>query len=377
MPVRLVFDYNNDSSIINAAAWIKVTGWLFTGGLLALLVFTWRRFPAYSLAAIWFFMFLLPVSSFFPIYDVIFEHRLYAPLALWGFLISAVTAAVFRDNKNTASMFLTVLAVSLGAFYGAVTYMRNKVYKDPGTLWKDVIDKVPNNSRARLNYANWLYHSDLDAAIKQYGEVIKLVPSGAKSEIGWNNLGKTTMEKAERILKSAQTVPEGERAKLIESARDHFQRALGFLDRALKEYELYSVARLNKGMTLLHLAELEFAAGNASSLDFPGFKMYEDALKEFSRSISIEKMPNNVMNFRYLIQSHERLMDGSYKLAFLYQQRGFQNKAKSTLRRCFEASGELLSDARQFIPPSHPLINKADAIRKRTAGLLGVSPKSP
>ena len=36
-----------------------------------------RRYPVFAFAILWFFLTLAPTSSFMPIQDVIFEHRLY------------------------------------------------------------------------------------------------------------------------------------------------------------------------------------------------------------------------------------------------------------------------------------------------------------
>src|SRR5262249_34594620 len=51
--------------------------------LLGFLSWAWwlrKRQPIVSFSILWFFITLAPTSSFFPIRDVIFEHRLYLPM---------------------------------------------------------------------------------------------------------------------------------------------------------------------------------------------------------------------------------------------------------------------------------------------------------
>lgn len=91
----------------------------------------------------WFFITLSVESSFIPIRDVVVEHRLYLPSI--GFFIAAVLSVdhLFSNMRlKIALMAAIVLMLSVG------TYNRNTIWKDPQTLWEDVIFKSPNNVRA-------------------------------------------------------------------------------------------------------------------------------------------------------------------------------------------------------------------------------------
>ena len=60
-----------------------------------------RLFSKYRLVSFsifWFFLTLLPESSFLPIKDVIFEHRLYLPLV--GFSIFLVSGVYYLFGKE-------------------------------------------------------------------------------------------------------------------------------------------------------------------------------------------------------------------------------------------------------------------------------------
>ena len=51
------------------------------GGLAAATLMAWRKRPALAFLGAWFFIILIPTSSFVPIADVAVEHRMYLPLA--------------------------------------------------------------------------------------------------------------------------------------------------------------------------------------------------------------------------------------------------------------------------------------------------------
>jgi len=69
---------------------------------------------------------------------------------------------------KTALMAAIVLALSVGA------YNRNTIWKDPQTLWKDVIAKSPNNARAYNNLGVELKNKgEFDKAIEQFEKSLK------------------------------------------------------------------------------------------------------------------------------------------------------------------------------------------------------------
>ena len=87
VPIHQNLDY--DFPIYkNILQWPVLTSGLF---LIAILYFAIRMFSKYRLVSFsifWFFLTLLPESSFLPLKDIIFEHRLYLPLV--GFSIFLV-----------------------------------------------------------------------------------------------------------------------------------------------------------------------------------------------------------------------------------------------------------------------------------------------
>ena len=120
---------------------------LFLIAVVALGVWNLKKRPVISFGIFWFFITLSIESSFFPIKDALFEHRLYLPM--FGFAI-AVTYTVFcllPVKRLWSIVFSILIIISLGS----ATFMRNRTYRSRVTLWSDVVSKSPENFRAHYN----------------------------------------------------------------------------------------------------------------------------------------------------------------------------------------------------------------------------------
>jgi Flp pilus assembly protein TadD len=125
-------------------------------GLLALapIAWAWRaraREPlarAVILAIGWFFVTLSVESSVVPLADLAFEHRVYLPsvglFALGGLGLDRALARLGTPGARRlffVGFSLLVLALT------AATWRRNEVWRDPSTLWSDVLAKSPGKAR--------------------------------------------------------------------------------------------------------------------------------------------------------------------------------------------------------------------------------------
>ncbi len=135
---------------------------LLLGALLLAAVKYRRRRPLASFCIFWFFLTLFIESSFFPIADVIFEHRLY--LAMPAFAIAAACLAFHLLKKPG---WILVVAAGYVLMLGIATYRRNHVWRSEEALWLDVIEKSPKKVRGYNNLA--LYYNEN----KKYGEALK------------------------------------------------------------------------------------------------------------------------------------------------------------------------------------------------------------
>jgi len=165
--------------------------------LLAAALWALVRKPWLGFLGAWFFVILAPTSSFIPIKDLAFEHRMYLPLA--GVIVLVVVAghalltAVFsRTGSRSASdgarrAVATVLVVAAVASLGWATVRRNTYYASAFEMWSDVVAKRPNNPRAHdsLGIA-WEALGRLDEAEREYREAIRIDPGYVNA---YNNLG--------------------------------------------------------------------------------------------------------------------------------------------------------------------------------------------
>jgi protein O-mannosyl-transferase len=173
LPINQSIDY--DIAISKSFfEWPVMGSFLFLAGSLLL---AWRLFAKYRIlafGAFWFFLTLLPESSFLPLQDVIYEHRLYLPLV--GFSIFLACGAYYvlaRKNLRTMFIVLTILVVA----EAVLAYERNKVWKDEITLWSDAVQKAPRKARPYINRGHaYLEQGDLDRALADFDKAIGLEP---------------------------------------------------------------------------------------------------------------------------------------------------------------------------------------------------------
>lgn len=132
--------------------------------LLITSIFLWgvknfKKNRALSFFIFWFFITLSVESSFIPISDVIFEHRLYLPMTGVSILICLLGMSILK--KPIKFLIACILIVST---LSILTYKRNEVWANEITLLEDSIKHSPNHPRVVVNLAN---------AYGKSGEILK------------------------------------------------------------------------------------------------------------------------------------------------------------------------------------------------------------
>lgn len=109
------------------------------------------RWPKVGFLVLSFFLILAPTSSFVPIADIAFEHRMYLPLAPLVVLVVMVMWLLIRripakrlDYRVAGGIMLALVVVGLAAR----TIFRNLDYTNAIRLWTSVVAAAPENSRA-------------------------------------------------------------------------------------------------------------------------------------------------------------------------------------------------------------------------------------
>ena len=123
-------------------------GSVYVFALFFVVIKLFKRYRIISFAILWGGMVLFPESSFFPIQDVIFEHRLY--LAVVGyccFVVFGVYYLLGRKYKIVSVLILSLLIL----WYAFLAYARNFDWQTNVSLWDDAISKSPAKARCYLN----------------------------------------------------------------------------------------------------------------------------------------------------------------------------------------------------------------------------------
>ncbi len=147
--LNLDHDFRLSASLLEPStllAVVAILGLLFVG-------WRWRSTQQlYSFSIFWFLLTLSPTSSIIPIPDVIFEHRVYLPLA--GVCLSFPFAMEWLVRKGTGALQLRrVVALSCLVLAGLMvaTVLRNEVWSDEVRLFSDAVAKSPHKLRPYEN----------------------------------------------------------------------------------------------------------------------------------------------------------------------------------------------------------------------------------
>lgn len=136
-------------SLIVAALWLYVTGVSRSDSPTVALTQSLTGWLMLS-----FFIILAPSSSFVPIADLCFEHRMYLPLAvvLAGlFLLYNVSTrriATAAQNPTVVRLGMTLGFAAIIMLLGWRTHLRNRDYRDGVVMWTTVVKVRPDNPRA-------------------------------------------------------------------------------------------------------------------------------------------------------------------------------------------------------------------------------------
>jgi Tfp pilus assembly protein PilF len=152
---------------------------------------SWKPYRLVSFGILWFYITLSVESSFIPLTDVIFEHRVYLPGV--GVIISVITALFyFADNRLGNSghwkQFIILLLICVILTLTAATFLRNEVWQNELTLWQDTVRKNPNNARG-YNMIG-VYYTDngyIDQAMSSFYTAILRKPDYAEAHVNLGN----------------------------------------------------------------------------------------------------------------------------------------------------------------------------------------------
>jgi tetratricopeptide (TPR) repeat protein len=284
-------------------------------GLLALTFLgLWRR-TWWGFLGAWFFFILALTSSFIPILDLAFEHRMYLSLMA---VVVLVVLGVYRlqhwlgtrwapARLVVRAMAMLVLAITLGGLaYGTIA--RNHDFRSSIAIWRDTVRKAPHNARAFYNYGLSLQRErQVTEAIAAYRQALEINPTLPDAH---NNLGTLLREQGQD-----------------EEAAWHFEQAMGWDRRdyrAANNLARYYLARGNAYAALLCLRES--TRRNPDSLPI-----------QFMTAQLLEKhglIDEAVTHYREALRIYPQCAEVQNNLALLLQKKGEIDEAS---RLCREA----------------------------------------
>lgn len=284
---NLDYEYPAVSGIINLPFLASA---VLLGGLSTLALFCWRKWRIFSFCIFWFFLVLLPESSVIPLADVIFEHRLYLPMAGFSLGICALFLyTVGRYSRRRMCLYLALLVCG----YGVLTCQRNQLWNDEVRLWDDTVRKSSHKARAYLGRGIGYYHQGRWLpAVADFTQAISL-DSGYSDAYRNRGIVYELQGRFKEALKDFTTTIElrpnsaeahGERAGLYVRIKE-YQRALADLDRAIALDPAYADAYNTRGDVYLQQDQQQKAVADyqrAARFDRYYAGMYSLRLAELS-----------------------------------------------------------------------------------------------
>ena len=139
-----------------------------------------RRYPLPAFGVLWFFLWLAPTNSLLARPDLVNDRQLYVALAGPALLLAAL---IQRLATRQRALAVVALAAILG-LAGLATHLRNEVYRDEVTFWRDVAGRSPHNARAFNNLGIALADQcDLPRAEQAWQRALKLDPDYTRTAV--------------------------------------------------------------------------------------------------------------------------------------------------------------------------------------------------
>ena len=239
-------------------------------GMSIVTVWGFIRNRLWSYPLLWFFVVLSPTSSFVPVADLAYEHRMYLPLA--GPAALAVLGGYnllrrFWWNKAAMKASLVSAVIVIGVL-GVVTLRRNNDYRSVESIWRQTLDVSPDNFRAHGSLGIALIpQGKIDEAMSHFCQALKLKPDDAAVSY---NLGRIFQlqgkldEAAKHYRQAIQTGPGFVKAYnnlgIVLSEQGKFDEAVEYFKQALHIKPDYAEAYYNLGAALKSQDKFDEAA---------------------------------------------------------------------------------------------------------------------
>lgn len=242
-------------------------------GFFAVGVFFLKRNRLISFSVFWFFLTLSVESSIIPIRDVIFEHRMYLPLAGCAIIFPMMIFFIFKILSRSMIAGAVIVLV-----FSGMTYARNNVWCSGASLWEDVIRKSPDKARGYIKLGGvYTLQKDPAKALEAYQRgfevALRLKVKGAPIDPLfaniYNNLSlyyakANDLDRAIELLKEAVKISPTfvvlyENLGLFYSRKGDFSQAIASWEEAIKVNPDYAPVYYRLGVLYANQGELKRA----------------------------------------------------------------------------------------------------------------------
>ncbi|MBU2489617.1 MAG: tetratricopeptide repeat protein, partial [Proteobacteria bacterium] len=214
---------------------------------------------------VWFFLTLAPASSFIPLAFTARDRRMILPMAALAVLAVAGSWSLGRrfSEKRGLGLGGAVLVACLAVSLGAATWVRNLDYASATSIWRDTVEKAPENYRAWVALGQaFQAERNREEARRAADKALALRPDLAlawvlSGSLYWDENRAAEAEQA--WLMALEREPEHfAQANLstVYLSQGRFDEAIRRAEAALARRPDYYPARMNLGMALAGEARL-------------------------------------------------------------------------------------------------------------------------
>ena len=270
---------------------------LFALGILgagAIVVFR-HKSNLFQFAVLWFFITLLPTSSFIPLKQIAIEHRTYLP----GLGFSLVLGWMFLNASPFRNLVTHLLIIFLSLNF-MLTVNRSLDYRSEVRLWEDTAVKSPNKALVHNNLATAYMETKMfGEAKKELAITLQLNPTQSDA---YANLGHINFQQENWN----QAITEFNRSINLGSNKPDTYYFSGLSRRKINSFK-EAIPFLQKAVSMRpHIAHYHFDLGEA----YRQMGSFDKALQEFRQALKIQpKHPqaqNNIGVIFWNLKAYEK-----------------------------------------------------------------------
>lgn len=219
----------------------------------AIVLLAWwarKSWPILSFFVFWFFITLLPESSFVPLADAVVSYRTYLPYvgaSVVAILISQIAWHALWDRlpgrwqqlKIRPWFIYGIVVCGILLALAGASIQRNRVWRDDVTLWTDVMARSPNSPRAHMALGvQYLRQRNFAQAEAMFERAIQVAPNISDAYALRGYLKAMRKKNDEALVDFATAIKLDRRSPYPFAYRGDLYNRTGELDKALADFQM-------------------------------------------------------------------------------------------------------------------------------------------